>query len=81
MTTFFSGPMIAALTGRHRMTVNNLMRLGRYGATTVVAGVRFAAIDAVERRHGLKFTDVQIEAAAAGLPGRVIRIPAPEEAA
>jgi len=81
MITYLSGPTIAALTGRHRTSVSDLMRFGRYGETFLVDGIRYAALDRVEQRHGIEFSDEQLAAAVAGLLGRLLRIPAPEEAA
>ncbi|MFO1099739.1 MAG: hypothetical protein U1E81_16100 [Xanthobacteraceae bacterium] len=81
MIVLISGPTIAALTGRHRMSVNDLLRGGKYGETVLVDGIRYAAFDRVQQRHGVEFSDEQINAAVAGLPGRILRIPEHEEVA
>lgn len=81
MNVLVSTPTIAALTGRHRTSVHELMRLGRYGETVVLDGIRYVALDHVERRHGVEFSDEQIAEAVAGRAGRILRIPTTEEAA
>jgi hypothetical protein len=73
-----SGPAIAALRMRTRMAENLAMRRGEYGPSFALAGVRYVALDGVERRAALKFSDEQLKAAAGGLPGRILTF---EEAA
>jgi hypothetical protein len=50
------------------------MRRGEYGPSFMIDGVRYVRLDEVERRTALKFTDEQLMAAAAGLPGRLLEI-------
>jgi hypothetical protein len=69
-----SGPTIAALRLRTRMAENLAMRRGEYGPSFVIDGVRYVRLDEVERRTGRQFSDAQLTAAAAGLPGRLLTI-------
>jgi hypothetical protein len=72
--THISGPAIARLLACSRMTANEHMRAGRFGATLWRGRVRYAALDAVERRTGLQFTEEQIAVAVAGRPDRILII-------
>jgi hypothetical protein len=69
---WISGPCIAALRLRSRMTENMAMRGGVYGPSVMIDGARYVRLDEVERRAGLRFTREQLMAAQAGLPGRMI---------
>jgi hypothetical protein len=66
-----SGPLIARLVGRNRMTINQAMRKGRYGKTVVVNEIRYADLAKVEAVCGVTFTDEQLTTAIAGLPDRL----------
>jgi hypothetical protein len=83
---YLSGAAIARLTlAPHRMTINRAMRAGdlgtllerRLGPERVV---RYAALDAVERHTGQRFTPDQIAVAVAGHPDRMIIVPQEEVA-
>jgi hypothetical protein len=76
-----SGPTIAALRLRTRMAENLAMRRGEYGPSFMIDGVRYVRLDEVERRTTLKFSDQQLSAAAAGLPGRLVEIEGVENVA
>jgi len=52
--------------------VNDRLRRGDYGRTEFFGRVRYATAVAVESYYGLRFTPVQIEAAAASGHGRVL---------
>jgi hypothetical protein len=67
-----SGPAIAALRLRSRMTENMAMRGGVYGPSVMIDRVRFVRLDEVERVTGQHFTAEQL--AAAGGPGRLIEM-------
>jgi hypothetical protein len=67
---YVSGPAIAALTGRHRMSVNESMRMGRYGATALINGIRYADAASVAEFHGL----AQFNAAASAAHNRTVFI-------
>jgi hypothetical protein len=69
-----SGPCIAALRLRTRMSENLAMRRGEYGPSFMIGGVRYVSVTGVERRTALKFSDEQLSAAAGGLPGRLLEI-------
>jgi hypothetical protein len=69
-----SGPTIAALRLRTRMAENMALRRGEYGPTFMIGHVRYARLSEVERRTALKFSDEQLRAAAAGVPGRLLEI-------
>ena len=79
MRRFISGPTIAALTQTPRMTINYRLRAGRYGPTFFHGRIRYADLAEVEKAVGLQFTETQIELAAQGRPGRVLRIPDQQE--
>jgi hypothetical protein len=69
---WISGPCIAALRLRSRMTENTAMRGGAYGPSVMIDGARYVRLDEVERRAGLRFSREQLMAAQAGLSGRMI---------
>jgi len=81
MRRFVSGPTIAKLTLRPRMTVNDHMRAGRYGRLHRVGRVVYADLAEVERAEGRRFSDAQLDLASAGLPDRILTIREPKEAA
>jgi hypothetical protein len=76
-----SGPTIAALRLRTRMSENLAMRRGEYGPSFVIDGVRYVRLDEVERRTALKFSNQQLSSAAGGLPGRLLQIEGVEDVA
>lgn len=76
---FVSGPLIACLLDCHRDSVNEAMLAGRYGPTFLHDRIRHADLEAVEKAIGIQFTETQIELAAEGQPGRVLRIPVHQE--
>lgn len=78
---WISGPCIAALRLRSRMTENLAMRRGEYGRSCVIDGVRYVRLGEVERRTAVKFSDQQLSAAAGGLPGRLLEIEGVENVA
>ena len=74
-----SGPLIARLVGRNRMTINAAMRAGRYGETVVINEIRYADLANVEAAWGMTFTDEQLATAARDdRPARLLTIPTPE---
>jgi hypothetical protein len=75
---FASGPLIARLLMRHRMSVNEAMRIGTYGPTFFRGRIRYADLAAVEAFYGFRFTDNQIERASEGKPERVLRVSYPD---
>jgi hypothetical protein len=81
MRRFVSGPTVAKLTLKPRMTVNDHMRAGRYGRLHRVGRIVYADLAEVERAEGRKFSDSQLDHASAGFPDRVLTIPEPKEAA
>jgi hypothetical protein len=80
MRKFVSGPTIAELTLRPRMTVNDHMRAGRYGRLYRIGRIVYADVAEVERAEGRKFSDTQIDLAGAGLPDRVLMVRDTKEA-
>jgi hypothetical protein len=73
-----SGPLIARLVGRNRMTINAAMRAGRYGAPIRLGGVLYVDLAAVADFHGTNIDDAQLAAAVAGKPDRLLTMPTPE---
>jgi hypothetical protein len=57
MRRFISGPTIANLTLKPRMTVNDHMRAGRYGRLHHIGRIVYVDLAAVERVEGRKFSD------------------------
>lgn len=80
MRRFVSGPTIAKLTLRPRMTVNDHMRAGRYGRLHRVGRVVYADLAEVERAEGTIYSEKQLESASASLPDRILIIREPQEA-
>jgi hypothetical protein len=76
-----SGPLIARLVGRNRMTINAAMRAGRYGETVVINEIRYADLANVEAARGIKFSPEQLTAAVAGKADRLLTINPETEAA
>ena len=74
MRRFVSGPAIARLTVKPKMTVSDHLRGGVYGETFFCGRVRYADLAEVERAEGRSFTDEQIERAVAGIPDRLLTI-------
>ena len=73
MRRFVSGPTIAALTLRPRMTVNDHMRADRYGRCYCIGRIVYVDLAEVARAEGREFSEEQIEAATGGLlPDRII---------
>jgi hypothetical protein len=79
MRRFVSGPTIAALMLRPRMTVNDHLRAGRYGRTFRVGPVVYADLAEVARVEDCEFSEAQVDNASAGLPDRVLTVPETEE--
>jgi hypothetical protein len=79
--TYLSGPAIAALRASARMTENIHLRRGHYGPVLWHDRVAYVALDAVEHRIGLRFTNAQITRATAAQPARVLLIPDSNEEA
>lgn len=78
---FVSGPTIAALTLKPRMTVNNHLRAGHYGRRYRVGCIVFVDLAEVERAGRVKFSEHQLEVASAGLPDRILIVREPKEVA
>jgi hypothetical protein len=74
MHRFISGPVIARLTGTHRMTVNDRLRAGTYGPTFRRGRIVYAELASVERFAGVTFTDKLIEDTCQGKTDRFIII-------
>jgi hypothetical protein len=70
--TRISGPVIARLLACSRMTANENMRAGAYGPLLRLGRIQYAALAAVERRVGQRFSPEQIAIAVAGRPDRII---------
>jgi hypothetical protein len=79
MRRFVSGPTIAQLMLRPRMTVNDNLRAGRYGRTFRVGQIVYVDLAEVARVECCEFSQAQIDAASAGLPDRVLTVPEQEE--
>jgi IS30 family transposase len=75
-----SGPLIARLLGRHRQTVREAMRAGRFGQTVEHNGIQFADLATVERAARRRFTAANIEIAVDGRADRLL-ILEPQETA
>jgi len=74
MRKFISGPAIAKLILKPRMTVNDHLRAGRYGRVHRIGRVVYVDLAEVEGAEGVEFSESQIEDAMAGKPGRLITI-------
>ena len=76
---YLSGSAIAGLLACSLMNANQGLRTGRYGKLVWRGNRAYAALDAVERRTGQRFTAEQLDLVAADHRGRIIIID--EEAA
>lgn len=74
MRRIISGPTIASLMLRPRMTVNDHLRAGRYGRTYRIGRIVYVDLAEVIRAEVREFSEEQIERATAGLPDRVLTI-------
>ena len=72
--TYLSASAIARLEAKSLMAANKAMRAGRYGPLLKRGHIAYAALPAVERHVGQRFTPEQIAAAVAGQPGRMLVI-------
>ena len=77
--TYISGPAIARLWLRSRMTVNEHMRAGGFGPLLRHGRIRYAALAAVERRVGQRISGEQLAAAVGGYPERILILETGEE--
>ena len=76
MQRFLSGPAISRLTlTPARMTVCERLLKGKYGTLVRQGRTPYAAIDAIEAFHGVRFTEAQIALAVDGKPDRLLEIP------
>ena len=71
---FVSGPTIAALTLRARMSINDQIRAGRYGRTYRIGRIVYVDLAELVRAEGREFSEEQIERATAGLPDRILTL-------
>ena len=78
MRRFISGPTIAALILRPRMTVNDHLRAGRYGRTYRIGRIVYVDLAEVVRTEARQFSEEQIDRATAGLPDRILTLPEKE---
>ena len=79
MRRYLCGAAICRLTLTPKMTVSDRLSAGYYGPTFRRGRRLYTALEAVEGRHGLSFSEAQLEAAAEGRHGRILSIPEPDE--
>ena len=77
---YLSAPAISRLTAtKPPMTVHSRLSGGKYGRVLRCGRIPYAAIDAIETFHGVRFTEQQIALAVDGKPDRLLVIPDKEE--
>ena len=75
MRRIISGPTIASLMLRPRMTVNDHLRAGR---TYRIGRIVYVDLAEVVRTEARQFSEEQIDRATAGLPDRILTLPEKE---